>query len=117
MRAIIAQLAEQFDNVIIDAPPIVGLSDVSVLSTMVDGILMVVSLAQTMRPQFAHSLRVLHQIGAPLLGFVLNKVEMSHNSYYYVYDYYAHDDLDGTETSTRQRRRHKHRDPQNPSSN
>jgi receptor protein-tyrosine kinase len=71
--ALIAELAARYDVVILDTPPIVGLSDVPVIAEQVDGILMVVNATQTGRGQFVAALHILAGVAAPLLGFVYNK--------------------------------------------
>lgn len=86
-REIIAELAERFDAVILDAPPAAGLSDTLVISTLVDGLLLVVSAEQTHSSQLQSVLRTLQQVGAPIIGYVYNKVKLSKNEANY-YSYY-----------------------------
>lgn len=88
MRRMITELSEQYDMVILDAPPVAGLSDTLVVSSMADGLLLVVSAEQTRKGMFQLSLQTLEQIGAPLLGLVLNRVNPSRHPYmsaYYPY--------------------------------
>ena len=105
-RAVIRTLAEQYDMVIIDTPPTSYLSDVPVISTMVDGLLLVVTADETHRGQIQMALRALDHVEAPLLGFVYNKVSSTHTRYGYYY-YYAEDDA-LEEMKKRQGRRRQH---------
>ena len=112
-RAIFARLAEDYDAVIVDMPPTAGLSDSSVLSTILDGLLVVVSENQTHSSQLQIALRALEGVEAPILGFVYNKynAERSHYGYYYYY-YYGESGLSDEGKSGRQRKRHRHRAPE-----
>ncbi|MHB9035605.1 MAG: GumC family protein [Armatimonadota bacterium] len=89
-RELFRTLAEAYDMVIVDCPPCVGLSDVQVISTIVDGMLLVVSLNRTLRPHLQMTIRTLSQIKAPLIGLVINRIEMRRRGYGYYYygDYY-----------------------------
>jgi capsular exopolysaccharide synthesis family protein len=112
-RKVIAQLAELFDFVLLDTPPAGGLSDASVLSTMVDGMLMVISSAQTHRGQLRAALRTLENVDAPLLGYVFNKVNTSRRRYgsyyYYYYYYYYYTAEEGQEQGKKAKKRRRHR--------
>jgi capsular exopolysaccharide synthesis family protein len=86
-RALFKRFSEVYDMVVVDCPPCAGLSDVQVVSTIVDGILLVVSMKQAIRPRLQVTMRMLAQTGAPLVGTVLNRVRMArrgnnHLSYY-----------------------------------
>lgn len=112
VRKVIQELTELYDMVIIDAPPTAGLSDASVISTCVDGVLMIVSAAQTHRGQLRIALRTLEQVGAPLLGFIFNKImptRRGYGSYYYYYYYsyyYYEQDAEGQKKRKKRSRRH-----------
>lgn len=89
-----------YDMVIIDCPPSVGLSDVQVVSTIADGVLLLVCMDRTLRPHLQITMRNLRQINAPLIGTVINRMELRRSGYYgyykyyYYYDYYAQEDGD-----------------------
>jgi polysaccharide biosynthesis transport protein len=88
-REMFQSLTGRFDVVIADCPPCTGLSDVQVLSTYVDGLVLVVSMDQTLRPHLQITTKALAQADAPLLGVVLNRMDYSRRGqgYYYYYDY------------------------------
>jgi polysaccharide biosynthesis transport protein len=77
-----------FDHVIVDAPPILGLADAVVASRMVDGVVLVAAAGQTGKENFRISVRRLHQVQAPLIGVVLNRVDLESPEYSYYSAYY-----------------------------
>ncbi|MHB9131496.1 MAG: GumC family protein [Armatimonadota bacterium] len=90
MRRIITALAEQYDIVILDCPPVVGLSDVPVISTLVDGLLLVIRMDCTRQRLLQAAIRHLAQAQARLLGVVINSLDLRHNGYGYYYQNYSH---------------------------
>jgi polysaccharide biosynthesis transport protein len=83
LSRVIAECREMFDFVIIDAPPILGLADAVVLSRMVGGVIVVVAAARTGKENFRVAVRRLQQVQAPLLGVVLNRVDLKSPDYAY----------------------------------
>ncbi|GAA5228758.1 polysaccharide biosynthesis tyrosine autokinase [Paeniglutamicibacter antarcticus] len=79
--------------VLIDAPPLLPVTDAAVLSNFVDGVLVVVKADSTSTEEVAKSLSNLHKVGARVLGFVLNQVPTkgaaAANYGYYGQYYYA----------------------------
>lgn len=74
LSSLISQLKERFDYVIIDAPPLLPVTDAAVLSTTVDGVVVVVGANTTRREELAKSLASLEHVKGSVLGLVLNKV-------------------------------------------
>lgn len=86
---LLERFSEIFDHVIIDSAPVMGLADALVLSRSVGGVLMVTASGQTTKEALKHSIRRLRQVNAPLLGIVLNKVDLESPEYsYYGNNYY-----------------------------
>jgi polysaccharide biosynthesis transport protein len=87
MRGILAEAAASFEHVLIDAPPILPVSDSVLLSKLVDGVVIVAS-AQTAKPLVREGCSRLMHVGAKLLGVVLNNVNRQHQRYseYFNYD-------------------------------
>lgn len=88
MRRLITELGGEYDCVILDSPPTLGLSDVPIISTYVDGLLLVVAARETHRQLLRSALRALRLVKAPLLGCVFNKASdrsMKYGGYYYYY--------------------------------
>jgi len=108
-RSIFRELAELYDIVILDCPPCAGLSDMQVIATAVDGVLLVVSLNQTIRPNLYITVQTLRQMDAPLLGFVLNKLDITKRGYGYYYYYYYYYDYEEDDAGKGGRRSHRKR--------
>lgn len=80
--------ASQHFTVIVDAPPLLPVTDASLLSTVVDGTILVVKLGSTHREHVEISVKMLGQVGGKLLGTVLNQVPTSGvGSTYYGFGY------------------------------
>ena len=90
-RTLFEELSEHYDMILMDCPPAVGLSDVQVVSTIADGVLLVVSIDQTLRPHLDLTLRSLAQAEAPVIGVVLNRMNIRKRGYGY-YDYCTSDE-------------------------
>jgi polysaccharide biosynthesis transport protein len=88
MRKIINMASRAFDHVIIDTAPLLGLADSLVLSRCVDGVIMVVGAGQTRKDSVKSSTRRLVQVQAPLLGVIMNQVDMDSPDYAYYSAYY-----------------------------
>ncbi|MGB8214298.1 MAG: polysaccharide biosynthesis tyrosine autokinase [Anaerolineales bacterium] len=86
MSAILRELAGQFDTVIVDAPPVLLVTDALVLAPCVDGVLVVVKPSITKRAALKHMIEELRQVNANILGVVLNDVKID-RSHYYNYHY------------------------------
>jgi len=74
MQGLVAALATSH-IVIIDAPPLLPVTDAALLTVAADGALVVVETGQTRTEQLAHAVRKLQQVDGTLLGVVLNKVQ------------------------------------------
>ena len=92
LGVLLTEAAESFDIVIIDAPPIMGLADVPILSAVIDATMLVVEGAKTRRNVVRDGLKRLHFARARVVGGVLNKYHPKHAPHYgYGYGYgYAH---------------------------
>jgi succinoglycan biosynthesis transport protein ExoP len=74
MRELIQGLAEKFDLVVVDSPPVLAISDPLYISTLVDTTIMVVGWRATSQNDVNDALAALRSAQAPLAGIVLNKV-------------------------------------------
>lgn len=70
-RDLIAAARAAYDVVIIDAPPLLPVSDAAVLSTMADGVVVVVGARRVRRQQLTQAMRSLAGVEARVLGFIL----------------------------------------------
>lgn len=88
MHQLLSELRGEADMVIVDAPPVLNVADAVVLSRWVDGYLYVVSVGLTPREAIKEGKRRLDQVGARLLGTVVNRIDGRSASYaYYQYSY------------------------------
>jgi capsular exopolysaccharide synthesis family protein len=91
MRALVKDLKARYDYVFMDSPPIVGVSDASILSSEVDGVLLVVQYRKYPRNMSTRAKRMLENVGAHIVGVVLNNINILRDDYYYYYhSYYSH---------------------------
>lgn len=95
MQHLLQQLRQSADLVIVDAPPLLAVTDAQVLVNHVQGVLLVVNAGSTTRALLSNAAAALMQVEARLLGVVLNQMVRTPRSYYYYdayADYYATDD-------------------------
>jgi succinoglycan biosynthesis transport protein ExoP len=90
MRDLLHSLQAQADVVIVDTPPSLVVSDANVLASLADGVLLVVNTGQTRRATVQQAAEALRQVGAHLVGGVLNQVDTRGGRNYYYYYYYSH---------------------------
>jgi polysaccharide biosynthesis transport protein len=89
-REFLASLAEHFDWVIIDSPPVLAVTDASVVAHKASGVLFVVSADKVNRHAARAALERLDGVQARFFGAVLNQVALDRNAYYYS-QYYRHE--------------------------
>ena len=84
MEEIIAVLSQRADIVLFDAPPIIVVTDAAVLSSKVDGVLLVINAGGTKRDHAQKAKGLLEKVNAHLVGAVLNnvKIDTSLHRYY-----------------------------------
>jgi capsular exopolysaccharide synthesis family protein len=84
---LLASLREEFDYVLIDAPPVGMVSDPAILATQGDGVLLVSDAQNTRKGSVRQAMRSLGAVGANVLGTVMNNVKASEGGYDYLYGY------------------------------
>ena len=84
---VIATLRADFDSVIIDATPLLHVTDAAIVSKAADGAILLVHFGKTTREQVASSIAALDQVEARLLGTVLNFIPTGRRGYGYKYGY------------------------------
>ena len=89
MRKLLFVLAENFTHIIIDSPPAISFTDASILSTMVEGVMLVVHGGRSSRAVVRRAKQQLQDVGAHLFGIVLNNVKLEGTDYYYYSGYYS----------------------------
>ena len=91
MSDMIAELKTRYDIVFFDSPPMLGVSDASVLASEVDQTIMVVQHRRFPRAMLTRVKQAVLGVGGNLLGVVLNNVDLKHDqNYYYYTNYYGY---------------------------
>ena len=84
-------LSVRYDHILIDSPPLINVTDPVILSTMVDGVILVVHGGKSTRDVVRRARQELSSVGAKIFGVVLNNVDLKREGYdnYYYYRYYS----------------------------
>ncbi|MBI2946398.1 MAG: polysaccharide biosynthesis tyrosine autokinase [Verrucomicrobia bacterium] len=102
MKEFIQAVKARYDFVFFDSPPIMGVSDASILASVVDMSLLVIQYRKYPQAMTIRAKQMVEKVGGNLLGVVLNNINISQDSYYYYYsgyyyDYYSkHDDSESS---------------------
>jgi len=91
MKDMIAELKQRYDLILFDSPPILGVSDASVLASEVDMVMQVIQYRRYPQPMNLRAKQVIEKVGGNFLGIVLNNINMSQDESYYYYSGYYHD--------------------------
>jgi len=88
---IMREVRTRYDRILVDTPPVLGLSETSVLQPQMDGVLFVVWGGHTPIRSMKTAVEALHANGANFYGFILNRLDLSATTNYYQYYYYSND--------------------------
>lgn len=102
---IIRKLSTDHTVVLIDSPPVLPVTDALVLSRVADATIVVASSGVSSKRRFARSVESLRQVGAPLVGSVLNSAPLDVAYGYVDYGYVAYGNGTGSESRRRGRRK------------
>jgi capsular exopolysaccharide synthesis family protein len=94
MAELIRQVIQQFDVVIYDTPPILGVSDAAVMTREVGMSILVVQHRRYPRNMARRAVQIIQNAGGKLLGCVVNNVQLGHDETYYYYHDHYHDQLE-----------------------
>ncbi len=86
MRLLLTDLETHFNHIIIDSPPVIYFADSVLVSSLVDGVLIVVRNNQSSREVVLRARKMLQDIGAKIIGVVMNDVSAKSKDYYKYYD-------------------------------
>lgn len=100
MRQLLAYAKTKYAIVLIDTPPTIAVADASILSSLVDGVMLVVRSGVTEKEAVMRTHDQLTKVNAPIMGVVLNSIKVAdvYGSYYYYYyhQYYYGSDSDAS---------------------
>ena len=86
IKDILIELAEQFDVVLIDTPPVLYISDAQIMSALAQGTIIVTAYGETEKKQLLNAKEKIEKAGGKILGVVINKIPDKYNgSYGYYY--------------------------------
>ncbi len=88
VRELIKNLKTRYDFIFFDSPPLVGVSDASILASEVDGVLFVVQYRKYPRLISSRAKRMIENVGGKIVGVVLNNINIMRDDYYYYYHSY-----------------------------
>lgn len=91
MREAVKLLGQEYEFVILDSPP-VSTPDALILSTLVDGVILVIRCGETPRELVHRAKQSLDDVNAKIFGVVLNRVDVNQDGYYYYYYRYYYAD-------------------------
>jgi succinoglycan biosynthesis transport protein ExoP len=91
MKDLIHELKQRYDFVFFDSPPIMGVSDASILASEVDMTIQVIQYRRYPQPMNIRAKQMIEKVGGNLVGIVLNNINMSQDESYYYYSGYYHD--------------------------
>jgi capsular exopolysaccharide synthesis family protein len=89
MKTVIETLSTNFDYVVIDSPPVSSFADSLILSSLVEGVIIVVKGGVTPREMAQRTKAHLQSVGAKILGVVINQIKLQPHDYYYYSTYYS----------------------------
>lgn len=84
MHDLIEDMSKQYDYILVDTPPVNAVSDTCIVANMLDGVLYLVRENKTEKDAVKLGVNQLQLVGAKLLGFVLNGVDMDSRKRFYV---------------------------------
>ena len=89
--SIIKELSQTYDRVLFDSPPVAMVADPLILSSMIDGVVLVIKGASTSRDMIRRALKQLKDVNARILGAVINDLDLESREYgYYYYRQYGY---------------------------
>jgi succinoglycan biosynthesis transport protein ExoP len=95
MQLAVSSVTDYFDYVIFDSPPVLAVTDATVLSQRTDGVLLVIDAGSTRKPQLEKAIEHLESGSAHMVGVLLNRLTPrteGYDSYYYYRSSYYDDD-------------------------
>lgn len=87
MQVLLESLIDEYDMVLLDSPPLLPVTDAAILSTKVDGVLLVINAGSVERNMVKLAKESLNNVQARIIGTALNKITSGNKGYYYRYYY------------------------------
>ncbi len=87
LRTMLDTLKDKYDLVLLDSPPILGVTDAAILASEADGVLLVVQYRKYPKIISLRAKRMIENAGGHVMGAVLNNINIMRDDYYYYYHY------------------------------
>jgi capsular exopolysaccharide synthesis family protein len=88
MKETIQELKRRYEYIFFDSPPLLGVSDASILASEMDMVLQVIQYRRYPQPMTLRAKQMILKVGGNLVGIVLNNINMSQDENYYYYSGY-----------------------------
>jgi polysaccharide biosynthesis transport protein len=85
LKALIGELRSKYDRIVFDAPPVIGVSDASVLASVVDDVLLLIQHRRNPQSMVLRAQQVIESLGKTIVGVVLNRVPKNSSEDYGYY--------------------------------
>ena len=102
VQQLLSALGRKYDKILIDSPPVNVVTDPVILSQIAGGVIIIIKAGETKRDIVRRASEQLTDVGATIIGGVLNNVDVERDNYYYYsyqYDYYYQEEEDSHEKS------------------
>lgn len=115
MKQFIQMVSGKYDMILMDAPPVGSVTDAAIISTFVDGTILVASSGRVEINALKRTKEILSKVNANIIGVVLNNLDKNSmgNYNYYKYYYYCEDDYGKKKNKKGRSRDKKFHEPQN----
>jgi capsular exopolysaccharide synthesis family protein len=90
LKVMFSELRAHFDLIIVDAPPVIPVSDSLLLNSEIDGALLVIKAGKTQKPVIHRGIRLLRDAKIDILGIILNNMHQV-LPYYYDHGFYKYE--------------------------
>ncbi|MEI7534839.1 MAG: polysaccharide biosynthesis tyrosine autokinase [Verrucomicrobiae bacterium] len=91
MKQMISELKQRYDFIFFDSPPILGVSDASIIASEVDVVMQVIQYRRYPQPMTVRAKQMIEKVGGNFVGIILNNINMSQDEGYYYYSGYYQD--------------------------
>jgi len=91
MKEMVSELKQRYDYIFFDSPPILGVSDASILASEMDLVVQIIQYRRYPQPMNIRAKQMIEKVGGNFAGIVLNNINMSQDESYYYYSGYYHD--------------------------
>ena len=99
LRELLAEFRTRYDKILFDSPPIIGVSDASVLTSVMDGVVLLIQHRRNPESMVQRARQIIEGLKVPIIGVVLNQVPTGtgedYGYYTNNYSYYSHDHAAG----------------------